>query len=291
MNLITNDAQLRQHIPNALVTVEGEKSLFDKLAPFLETSEEWLMQTIIPEAILQEVVADERQPFLRLLMKVVANDAFLHAVPSLDLVLTPNGFGIVSNQNIAPASKERVERLLASLESERDQAIDLLLPRLPLLTDWQQSAQGQYFAATMFPNLSLCRRLTVKQHLWAEYQTLHDRLIKIENTLAETYFSQEQMAVFRDKSLHLLTNCHPLMLQVIRSLQSLELEILASEHINSSPSGDKRGAPCFIQSFYDLVNTIREHDDVFPEWHASATAELYTPVVFRNKKTSGGYWF
>ena len=289
MILITNDAQVRQFIPNALVTVEGEKSLFDKIATFLETSEEWLIQTFVPEPALQEIVAQERQPFLRLLMKTVANDAFLHAVPSLDLVLTPNGFGIVSNQNIAPASKERVDRLLASLETERDQAIDLLLPRLPLLTDWLQSAQGQYFAATLFPNLSLCRRLAIRQHLWAEYQALHDRLIKIENTLAETYFSQEQMAVFREKSLHLLTNCHPLMLQVIRSLQSLELILISTESNPSSPSGDKRGAS--IQSFYDLVNTIREHEDVFPEWHASATAELYTPVVFRNKKTSGGYWF
>ena len=278
MNLITNDAQLRQYIPNALVTVEGEKSLFDKLTPFLESSEEWLMQTFIPEAILQEVVANERQPFSRLLMKAVANDAFLHAVPSLDLVLTPNGFGIVSNQNIAPASKERVERLMASLESERDQAIDLLLPRLPLLTDWQQSEQGQYFAATMFPNLSLCRRLAVKQHLWAEYQALHDKLVKIENTLAETYFSQEQMAVFREKAMMLLTNCHPLEVQVIRSLMSLELMLVSDMTVHP-------------QSFYDLVNTIREREDLFPEWHASATAELYTPKVFSNKKLSGGFWF
>ncbi|MBR4390092.1 MAG: hypothetical protein IKT00_13090 [Prevotella sp.] len=278
MNLITNDAQLRQYIPNALVTVEGEKSLFDKLTPFLESSEEWLMQTIIPEAILQEVVANERQPFLRLLTKVVATDAFLHAVPSLDLVLTPNGFGIVSNQNIVPASKERVDRLLASLEIERDSAIEMLLPRLPLLTDWQQSPQGQYFAATLFPNLSLCRRLAIRQHLWAEYQALHDRLIKIENTLAETYFSQEQMSVFRDKTLHLLTNCSPLEVQVIRSLQSLELMLVSDMQVH-------------VQSFYDLVNTIRENESVFPEWHASATAELYTPTVFSNKKKSGGYWF
>ena len=276
--LITSDSQLRQFIPNALVTVEGEKSLFDKVTPFLEASEEWITQTFIPEPTLQEIISQERQPFLQLLTKVVANDAFLHAVPSLDLVLTPNGFGIVSNQNIAPASKERVDRLLASLETERDQAIDLLLPRLPLLTDWLQSAQGQYFAATLFPNFSLCRRLAIRQHLWAEYQALHDRLIKIENTLAETYFSQEQMSVFRDKSLHLLTNCSPLEVQVIRSLQSLELMLVTDMQVH-------------VQSFFDLVNTIREHEDVFPEWHTSATAELYTPSVFRNKKQSGGYWF
>ena len=209
MILITNDAQVRQFIPNALVTVEGEKSLFDKIASFLETSEEWLIQTFIPEPTLQEIVAQERQPFLRLLMKTVANE---------------------------PASKERVDRLLASLETERDQAIDLLLPRLPLLTDWLQSTQGQYFAATLFPNFSLCQRLAIKQHLWVEYLALHDRLIKIENVLAETYFSQEQMAVFRDKTIHLMTSCTPLEMQVIRSLQSLEMMLLSDMQVHGACS-------------------------------------------------------
>ena len=39
--------------------------------------------------------------------------------------------------------------------------------------------------------------LAIREHIWDEYQHLHDRLIKIENVLAETYFSQEQMTVFR----------------------------------------------------------------------------------------------
>lgn len=279
MTLFNNDQDLRKFIPNVLKTVDGESSLFDKLSPYLESSEEWVRQTFISETILNDVCqSDTPNPHLLLLRKIVAHDAFLSAVPSLDLVLTPNGFGIVSNQNIAPASKDRVDRLLASLEAERDRAIDLLLPRLPLLTDWQQSAQGQYFAATLFPNLSLCRRLAIKQHLWAEYQALRERLIKIEAVLAETYFSQEQMTVFRDKSMALLTNCHPLMLNVIRSLQSMELMLVSDMQVNN-------------QSFFDLVNTIREHEDVFPEWHASETAKLYTPTVFQNKKSSGGYWF
>ena len=40
----------------------------------------------------------------------------LIAIPSLDLVLTTNGFGIVSNQNVVPASRERVDALISSLE-------------------------------------------------------------------------------------------------------------------------------------------------------------------------------
>ncbi len=45
------------------------------------------------------------------------------------------------------------------------------------------------------------------------------------------------------------------------------------------------------QSYFDIVNIIRENETVFPEWHNSATAELYTPPVFRNEKESHGYWF
>ena len=56
--------------------------------------------------------------------RIVAFDAFRNAVPHLDLILTPNGFGIVNNSNIAPASKERVERLIASLLSNRDDEIE-----------------------------------------------------------------------------------------------------------------------------------------------------------------------
>lgn len=37
------------------------------------------------------------------------------------------------------------------------------------------------------------------------------------------------------------------------------------------------------QQFFDLVNIIREHADVFPEWHASAMEELYIPKLFKTK--------
>ncbi len=48
---------------------------------------------------------------------------------------------------------------------------------------------------------------------------------------------------------------------------------------------------CHPQSFYDLVNIMREHEEIFPEWHASETAKLYSPKIFENKKKAGGYWF
>ena len=289
MKIVTSDAQLRRLIPHVLATVEGEATLLEKLAPFLETSEEWAMQNFVPDDLFETIAATPEaaettsdsaaiEALRKPLEKVIVSHALMNAIPSLDLVLTPNGFGIVSNQNIAPASKERVERLRDSLEAERDRNLENMVLRLASRNDWQQSSQGKYFAATMFPFLGLCRRLAIREHIWDEYQHLHDRLIKIENVLADTYFSQEQMTVFRQHVMNQMRDCRPIEEHVIRSLQSLEMMLVSDMQ-------------CHPQSFYDLVNIIREHEEIFPEWHSSATAQLYTPAVFTNKQKSGGYWF
>ena len=67
------------------------------------------------------------------------------------------------------------------------------------------------------------------------------------------------------------------MVKVIRTLQSLEMMLVSDMQVHP-------------QSFYDLVNIIREHEELFPAWHSSPVAALYTPKVFENKKKSSGYW-
>ena len=274
MNLITSDEQLRMLIPHVFATVEGEPTLFEILYPFLETAEQWAIETFVSEDVFPQLTEAEVAP----LTKLVAYHAYMSAVPSLDLVLTPNGFGIVSNTNVVPASKERIDRLLVSLESERDHNIEQLILRLSSRPEWRQSQQGKYFASTMFPFLSLCHRLAIREHIWDSYQKLHDRLIKIESVLADTYFSHEQMAVFRNHVITQLRTAKPLEEQVIRTLQSLEMMLVSEMQVHP-------------QSFYDLVNIIREHEEVFPAWRSSSVAALFTPKVFENKKKSGGYWF
>lgn len=52
------------------------------------------------------------------------------AVPQMDLVLTPTGFGIVSNQNTAPASRERVDALRLQLRRDACRLEDNVLSYL-----------------------------------------------------------------------------------------------------------------------------------------------------------------
>ena len=146
-----------------------------------------------------------------------------------------------------------------------------------LIPTWQQTPQGKYFAATMFPFLILCRRLAIREHIWDSYQQLHERLIKIENVLADTYFSHEQMQVFRQQVITEGSTASNLESQIIRSLQSYELQLLADIQVHP-------------QCYYDLVTIIREHPGHFPTWHTSHVAEFYSLKIFKNTKKSSAYW-
>ena len=50
--------------------------------------------------------------------QLVCLSAFLNVLRQLDLVLTPTGFGVVSNDNLAPASKQRVDALEGQLRTQ-----------------------------------------------------------------------------------------------------------------------------------------------------------------------------
>ena len=267
---ITNE-ELHALIPHVIATVEGEPTLVEKLQSFLEKAEIWAEQNFLSDSL--ELTPD----ILPYAQKVVAYHAFLTAIPSLDLVLTPTGFGIVNTTTIVPASKERIERLQLSIESLRDSAIEQLLLRLAPNPAWQQSSPGKYFASTLFPTFHLCRSLNINVHLWQNFQSLHARLIKIESVLAETYFSHEQMQSFRASALAQMRSTSEIEELVIRTLQSYELQLLTDIQVHP-------------QCYYDLVTIIRTHPAEFPAWQSSQVAELYTPKVFENKKNSSAYW-
>ena len=257
--MINDDAQLRQYIPNALVTVSGEQSLYDKLQVDLQLSEAWFARTF-------GVVGASTTA-----CKVLATDAFLRAVPSLDLVLTPNGFGIVSNNTIAPASKDRVDRLIGSLETNRDFAIEQLLHELLQSPEWKETPQERYFLSTLYQTpLSLPRELH-RGKAWDYFQQTHAQIVLIEQELADKFISREVYARLRND----IDN--PDFADLVKPLQAIELQLLT-------------GKPLPYKQLIALTDYIRK-SELYPEWHTSQTAELFKNHSFNNTKSAAGYWW
>lgn len=278
MRLITNESELRDYIPNAFTTVKGETTLLKKLAPFLESGELWLKQYITGEAMMTLICGRPSTDTMRsIATHIVVNEAMRQAVPSLDLVLTPNGFGIVSNSNIAPASKERVERLIASLEDTRDDYVEQLIKLMGCEEAWQGSPQYRFYTSTLFPNLDLAVLCGFNEHRWRNYRALRNQVQLMENMMAEEYISHEQMMKLRE--IQVKGSYTTMQLVVISTLRNIIINKINGKNIPHQ------------MILRDIVNTFRKHPEEFPEWHASSIAALFNPPVFENKKENRGYWF
>ena len=269
-------------MPNVFATAQGETPLYDKVLPWLETAERWLFSQFVGDDYADSFLAlDESEPLRLTAVCVVTHEAMLRAVPSLDLVLTPNGFGIVSNQNVAPASRDRVARLIASLETSRDNSIEQLIAYLLREEEWYQSTIRQWFTATLFPNIDLANLSGFTEHRWANYLGLRSKAIDVEQRIAEEFVSPEQLAVFREEvfsmtwDFSLTASSHT---QIIERLRSVIVSVLQGNNVP-------------VQSLRDIVDFMRKHEDHFPEFRASHTYKLFEPPIFENKKVNHGYWF
>ena len=281
--LITDNQVLIQFVPNTLKAVAGEQTLFDKISPHLILSDRWLTQTFVSDETMThllttETPSEEETLLLHHLRMATTAEAMLHAVPMLDLVLTPNGFGVVSNQNIAPASKERVDRLLASLEKMRDDALNVILTLLPSAYHWTASTQYNYFSATMLPWLDTVHDT---DHLWQHYQEIHAQLVALEERLARDFFSTALMDTLRTANLlsqwSLLASPTDYR-RLYQRIAAIEFSFL---RIGELP----------MPSIIDAVNIIRTSKaNLFSEWKTSDTALLFEPHGYKNDKAKGGFW-
>ena len=107
---------------------DGGEEIYNGIKPYLQPSY-WRLKNELKVELMNNKCA----PYFR---RAVYATAAYNALPTLDLVATPNGFGVVSNQNIAPASKERVAAFRESLRQYKSDCKDQCLER------YYQAAQG-----------------------------------------------------------------------------------------------------------------------------------------------------
>ena len=278
MKLITTDEQLRSHIPNIIASVKGEVPFIERLALFLDLAEDWVKTTFTSESTFNTICGYTDSNNIKILCsRLVVADALRRAIPSLDIVLTPNGFGVVNTSNLAPASKPRVDRLVDSMLSHRDDCIAALLPELVGASKWLSSSQADFFGETLFPDLGIVDALgNVQGARWEKYLELRPQVIDLEASLAEEWFSPELMSALRSENLRGdLTEKRS---EIVKQVKAQVVGYLRSGSFNS-------------RRLADIVNYIRLNPESFSEWHKSETAKLFAPPVFRNEKKASGYFF
>lgn len=109
-----------------------------------------------------EAVLDTNDRLKNLVIPLVCIDAFVRTCRSLDLVLTATGFGIVSTESTAPASKSRVDALIEELSLQELDLIDEMIQELMKVEGWGQTEQAQMRVPTFFYRPGQMRLTTLK---------------------------------------------------------------------------------------------------------------------------------
>ena len=282
MTLITNQQTLEIYLPNQLETVEGEHSLFTKITPWLKEAELWIEQYICHIGMINE----QDQTF-NLLQNIAALHAFALAIPSLDLILTPNGFGIVSNANVAPASKDRVERLVKSLIKQRNNILQHTLHILQDNPTWHETIQAKFWQKTLWQDLSIAA--IVKDILsdkpnddFKTYINIQPTIRAIETSVAMDVVSIELMQQLRQQI------CRPDKTESVSKLASL-VKMLVYKILVA----ELKGKTIFCKNDCALIaDFIKKNVTDFADWTQSQQAALWlNPDTFENTKEAHGYFF
>lgn len=273
---IETNTELLSFIPNVFASVKGEDPLIEKVKGYLKVSELWLNANVADHATFGQLLTDGKEDLVGQLKRIVALDAFYRAVPSLDLVLTPNGFGVVSNQNVAPASKERVANLRANLLMERDMTILQVVQALHGYEKWCESVPGKSFGSLIIQSIDVaveCGENTPSFRFWQEHRR---EMLGVQRMVAINFVSPKLMSRL----------CHDLLHAVATDNETILIDMIHAFIVSSLKEEQQQ-----YSDLENMVNFIKKHPDEFPEWASSDTALLFEDFNFVNKKESKGFWF
>lgn len=247
--------------------------LFDRLDAYVEQGEKLVAD------ILGDVydTLDEATVLGRICQRVACLKAYDVAIPHLDLVLTENGFGVVSNQNVAPASMDRVKRLHQQVKDSCDDAVDDLIDALRDNADWNSTSN----ALALFDSLvwNAHRQLPLLGYMDGHRSTMTTLRPKIN--AAEEILKQRMSASF------FYELCSAIRLHEETDLQNKAVHkarIFIGAHVN----GD---IPLQRLHLAKLVEFLEGHLDDFGTYAASTAHEANTFTVYENKKDDPCYFF
>ncbi len=265
---ITRDI-FERYCPSAVMP---DDVLFDRIEAYVEQGEKLVMT--IMGSCYDSLVDDT--PIGRLCLRVACLEAFALAIPHLDLVLTENGFGVVSNQNVAPASMDRVNRLLKQVKDDRDDAVDDLIDALRSDADWASSEALKHFSSLVW---NAHRQLPLLGFMDGHRSKLNELRPKIN--AAEEILMQN----ISDSQFYAL--CSAIRLHNEDNMQRQAIH-KALVFIGAHLAGDMRQARFHMAK---LVEFLEDHLDSFESYAVSSAHQANTFTHYENKKDDPCYFF
>lgn len=146
MNLEITKSDFDIAVPSAQ---EPTGSIFEVMEDAIQNEVSCLESQVLGDVGAQAVEAGTDTVLVQTVKRMACVRAFMNEMRSLDLVLTPTGFGVVSTNDTAPASKMRVDALDGQLRRQERLLLGVLLERLFHVAGWNQQPQCSWNVQTL----------------------------------------------------------------------------------------------------------------------------------------------
>lgn len=211
--------------------------------------------------------------------QLVCLSAFLSVLRQLDLVLTPTGFGVVSNDNLAPASKQRVDALEGELRTQYHKTLAMTLNGLRS-ENWGATDQARHFIDHVYDEYTYFFE-THRNGTYIDWNSYQNTVEEAEEML-RTKMGDRQM----DDILDAFRRSDPNRLELYR-------EVIACI-IRFTDTWAVKGVATLKQPVYRRLMRIidsEEGKETFKLYRESIAYKANHHETFTNTKDSAGYVF
>lgn len=208
---------------------------------------------------------------------MACQSAFLSELRHLDLVITATGFGVVSTNDVAPASKQRVDAVETRIRTQREFSRCDLLAELFKLENWAEEMQPLNCVPTLFWHINMLERFA------SVSSPTYDNFVRYQSVITNTHsflslrIGHEYMQeLIRQVATNSITAADRIVIIRIQRLIGLAIS----------------GVDIAIhQEYRDLINLLDGDTATYCIYANSKAYEINHPKVYENTQEKATFHF
>ena len=272
INLEINKVKFDAAVPAAK---EPQGYVFARMEPFINEEIELISANLLGDVGIEAANSEPEGRLSKLIISIACQKAFAEKMRSLDLVITPTGFGVVSTNDTAPASKMRVDALDGELRVSILRHKGFLMSELFKVDGWYQQAPTP--VDSLFYHFYFLTQFAGMESPVAKDWEIAAPLILEADAFLRKHISDEYMdELIREMCTDNTTATSRGIIHQIRRF------------IGTSIRGDKKTAEEYYRR---LMNTLENDLETFSTYAGSKAYRVNHQENWVNKQDAGAFHF
>ncbi len=256
---------------------ERNGSVYNRLQQQLSDVYTMLVRKVVGE-VYEERLTSDRQ-LKDAVLRHVCLQAFVMTARSLDLVLTATGFGIVSTNSTAPASKSRVDALIEECRIQSIVSLHDIILHMTSAEGWGGTPCAETSICCLFWNVGHLTSYTTLQLTSDNWQKASGQALEADVTLRKAISDEYMEELLRKIRTHSLNNDDTIIVN--------KCLVFIGGFISRYDT-DRRPASKELDAIVGQLETYVQH---YPTYQQSATYRGRHAERYKNKKDDPTFFF